>query len=108
MPEVLTRSVTIFCPHGGQAILSSSQSDIFVDRQQVLIQSDVHKIVFCPPDSSRPSCVKIKWSRGSQYLKNREIRFLTKSSRGFCYDNGMIFRGYAKILSTQKKVLTNG
>jgi len=114
MHKILTTSAQIFCQHSGRAILSSSQHDIFANGKQILLQTDVHKIIpgTCSLTStSTPPCVKIKWSQGSlySYSKNERAKLLTEHSIGKCYDSNGVFKGLAIIRSQgQQKVLSNG
>jgi hypothetical protein len=111
MPEILTTSSMISCPHGGRAILSSSNHHLLVDGDQVLLESDVHKIIpgTCPwyDGSTYSPCVRILWSKGSNHTKKNQIRLLTKTSLGKCYNANEVLQGSARILLTQHEVYSN-
>ena len=48
MPAILTTGSTVMCPHGGQAVLFTSNVDALIDGVPALLLSDVHPIVGCP------------------------------------------------------------
>ncbi len=53
MIPILTTTSTVMCPHGGQAMLITSNTQALVDGAPMLLQTDVHPIVGCPSHPSR-------------------------------------------------------
>jgi hypothetical protein len=112
MANILTTSSNIICTHGGLARLSSSNKNIFVNGNAVLLESDIHIIQpgTCPffVGSKYSPCVRIEWSQGSRRLYKNEIPLLYTGSLGKCFNGEGAIQGTANILFSQMKVLCNG
>ncbi len=104
--RLLTVASTIMCPHGGQAILFTSNARIMADGAFVLIESDVHPVAGCPftigPKYS--PCVQIRWSGGAAQTAIDGVPALVESSIGLCLSPEGAPQGTAVIASAQMKV----
>lgn len=104
--NLLTIASTIMCPHGGQAILFTSNARTTADGAPVLLESDVHAVVGCPftigPKYS--PCVQIAWSGGAAKAAVDGVPALVQSSIGLCKSPEGAPQGVAVISSTQAKV----
>lgn len=112
MTMILTTSSNIICPHGGHARLSSSNKNIIVNGNPLLLESDIHTIDpgTCPffVGSKYSPCVRIEWSQGSRHSYKNEIPLLHTGSLGKCFNGEGAIQGTANILFSQLKVLCNG
>ena len=104
--NLLTIASTIMCPHGGQAILFTTNAKAMADGAPVLLESDVHPVVGCPftigPKYS--PCIKITWSGGATKASVDGVPALVQSSIGLCASPEGAPQGVAMIASTQMKV----
>ena len=108
MGEVLTTISKIMCPHGGQAILTTSNTKVSTNNSFWLLENDIHTIAGCPfvrGDTYSP-CVRIKWSSGSIRTTINGIPVLKRESVGICYNSENVPQGTAIILNTQLRVKT--
>ena len=64
MIPLLTTMSTVMCPHGGQAVLITTNTEALVDGAPVLLQTDQHPIVGCPFTVGivYTPCVLIRWA----------------------------------------------
>lgn len=101
----LTTLSQIQCPHGGQAVLLTSNTQVRVDNGFVLLESDVHPIAGCPftvgPKYS--PCVRIQWSAGAARVKIQGTPALVVSSIGQCLGAEGAIQGVALVAQTQAK-----
>lgn len=104
--EVLTTSSIVMCPHGGQAILITSNNSAFAVGSPVLLEKDIHPVVGCPftigPKYS--PCIRIEWSNGTQRTSSRQNPILVKTSIGKCINAEGALQGVAIIVMTQPRV----
>lgn len=102
----LTTASTILCPHGGTAILTTTNNSLFADGAPVLLESDVHPVVGCPftigPKYS--PCIKIQWSMGSTQTLVNGIAPLVQTSIGLCSNPEGAPQGVAIIANSQLQV----
>lgn len=103
--NVLTIAGTIMCPHGGQAILFTSNVRVFADGAQALLETDIHPVAGCPftVGTKYSPCVRIEWSSGSVKAAVNGTPVLTQSSAGLCYNAEGAVQGMATIVNTQVK-----
>ena len=101
----LTTSSQIMCPHGGQAILSTSDTKASAANKPVLLESDVHRIKDCPftVGTKYSPCVRIEWSAGSSKTIVQGIATLVQSSIGKCINAEGATQGIAIVVNTQPK-----
>src|SRR5215471_10183231 len=105
MASLLTTSSQVMCPHGGQATLITSNTQVTADGSPVLLESDVHTIAGCAftigPKYS--PCVRIQWSAGTTMSQTNGTAFLTQSSVGQCLGAEGAVQGMALVVQTQMK-----
>ena len=105
MSNLLTTASQVMCPHGGQATLITSNTQVTADGSPVLLESDVHIIAGCSfaigPKYS--PCVRIEWSAGTTASKSNGTAFLTQSSVGKCLGAEGATQGMAMVVQTQTK-----
>ncbi|MHA2426057.1 MAG: hypothetical protein ACXAEF_14800, partial [Candidatus Thorarchaeota archaeon] len=104
MSEILTVNSTIQCPHGGSAILTSSNTKVTTENGLWLIETDIHTIVGCPfyrGDTYSP-CIRIEWSNGSLVTDILGTPVLKSDSIGLCYNSQNAVQGQALIVNTQR------
>jgi hypothetical protein len=105
MSNLLTTASQVMCPHGGQATLMTSNTQVTADGSPVLLESDVHIVAGCSftigPKYS--PCVRIEWSAGTTMSQGNGTAFLTQSSVGQCLGAEEATQGVAMIVQTQMK-----
>lgn len=104
----LTTASTIVCPHGGQAILMTSNARVTAGGPPVLLESDVHVVAGCPftVGTKYQPCVKIEWSAGAAKVSVGGTAPLVQASIGLCKSAEGIVQGVAIIVNTQIEVLS--
>jgi uncharacterized Zn-binding protein involved in type VI secretion len=104
MPSnILTTSSKIQCPHGGQVILSTSNTKVYANSEPVLLESDTHQVVGCPFNTgSNPSpCIIVVWSGGASMVTIDGTPVLIQTSTGKCYNAQNVPQGITMIVDTQ-------
>ncbi len=106
MPNYLTIASQVMCPHGGQALLLTSNTKITADGALVLLQTDVHPVVGCPfVIGLKPSpCLRIEWNAPATKTTINGVSPLTQTSIGICYSPESAPQGVAIVVNTQIKV----
>jgi hypothetical protein len=99
MPAILTIDNQIQCPHGGQAILTTSNTLFTVEGSPALLESDLHAIVGCPfvLGLVYDPCVLIEWSGGADFLTVNDVGVLLETSVGACSNAAGAPQGVAII-----------
>lgn len=102
---VLTMESRIQCPHGGQALLFTSDERVMA-ASPALIETDVHVVVGCPfvVGLVYMPCVTIEWSAGASRVKAMGEAVLTPTSIGKCLNVSSAPQGLALVVSTQEAV----
>ncbi|HEX9898505.1 MAG TPA: hypothetical protein VGC81_04735 [Candidatus Methylomirabilis sp.] len=103
--DALTMTSTIQCPHGGVAILITSNTRTFAGGAPVLLESDIHPILGCPftVGLKYSPCIRIEWSAGASKATIRGKKVLVESSIGKCINPEGASQGVAVIVNTQIK-----
>jgi hypothetical protein len=107
---VVTASSTVLCPHGGQALLTTANTEVAVDNTPALLESDVSAVAGCPFQipvgvGTKPSpCIRIQWQAGAMQLQVNGVGVLVESSVGTCYSPEGAPQGVASIVATQTKL----
>ena len=103
--NILTTASSIMCPHGGQAILMTSNARSTADGAPALLQTDVHPVAGCPFFIGlKPSpCIRIEWQAGAARATVDGTPVLVQSSIGLCYSPESAPQGVAVIVNTQMK-----
>ena len=106
MIPILTTASTVMCPHGGQAILFTSNTEAVIDGAPALLLSDVHPVAGCAfaPVSPMP-CVLIQWVTGATQASVRGVPVLLQNSVGLCLNAASAPQGTALIVQAQTKAL---
>ena len=103
--NVLNTASTIMCPHGGQAILITSNTRAFANGSPALLESDIHPVAGCPftigPKYS--PCIRIEWSAGAGRASVNGTPVLVQTSIGRCINAEGAPQGVAIIVNTQIK-----
>ena len=104
MPAILTTGSTVMCPHGGQAVLFTSNADALIDGVPALLLSDVHPIAGCPfaPVTPLP-CLMIQWVTGATQAQVRGVPMLLQNSVGLCINPVGAPQGTAIVVQTQQR-----
>ena len=105
MPAALTTQSTILCPHGGQAVLFTSNLRAQA-RSPILLVSDVHLVVGCPftIGTKYSPCIRIEWAAGATRVAAGGTAVLTQASIGKCLSPEGAPQGIALIVNTQQSV----
>ncbi len=103
MSFFLTTSSTVMCPHGGQAILVTSNTIAVLPPGPILLLTDLHPIAGCPFVAGVvPSpCLMIRWLTGTLQSNLYGIPFLLDSSVGLCLNPAGLPQGTAIVVQTQ-------
>lgn len=105
MPNYLTTSSTIECPHRGKATLLTANTQVRVKGVPVLLESDIHSVVGCShtlPGGKYSPCVCIEWSNGSTKTTVNSTAPLLKNSTGTCYNAEKLIQGVATIVDPKQ------
>jgi hypothetical protein len=107
MIPLLTTASTVMCPHGGQATLSTTNTDAVIDGAPALLETDQHPIAGCPFTVAGvySPCVLIRWSAGATQTKVRQVPVLLQTSVGICYSAAQAPQGTAVVVQTQQRAL---
>jgi hypothetical protein len=102
---VLTMESQIQCPHGGQALLLTSDERVMAEGP-VLIETDIHTVIGCPfvVGTVYMPCVTIEWSAGATRAQAMGEAVLTQTSIGKCLNASSAPQGLAIVVSTQQAV----
>ena len=102
---LLTTQSQIMCPHGGQAILVSTNSRVQATAP-VLLETDAHMVAGCPftLGLKYSPCVRIEWSAGATKATIDGVAPLLQSSMGKCFSPESAPQGVAIVVATQSRV----
>ena len=103
--RLLTTASTVMCPHGGQAVLVTSNTRVSADGSQALLKSDIHTVSGCPftVGNTYMPCVRIEWSGGAARPAVSSTAPLVESSIGRCLNAQGGYQGAAVVVTTQQK-----
>jgi len=101
---ILTTTSTVMCPHGGQALLLTTNTEALIDGAPALLQTDVHPIVGCPftPIAYSP-CVTIRWLTAATQTSVRNVPVLLQTSVGLCLNAAQAPQGIAVVAQVQQR-----
>jgi hypothetical protein len=107
MTPMLTTTSTVVCPHFGQAMLTTSNSQALVDGAPVLLITDLHTISGCPfaPGSVPTPCLTIRWVTGATQSSIDGTPVLLQTSVGLCLNAAQVPQGTAIVVQTQTKAM---
>ncbi len=101
---IVTTLSQVICPHGGLAILTTTNSSCLIDGAPALLETDIHPIVGCPftvPPGKPQPCIRVEWMAGAGMCKASAAKVLVQSSIGKCISAEGIIQGLAIIVQTQ-------
>jgi hypothetical protein len=105
--KILDTGCTIQCPHGGQATLTTANSEVKVGGNYALLATDMLTISGCtftvPPGTPMP-CLTIQWSAPATNVMVTEQPVLLDSSVGLCINATGAPQGTATVSGPQTKV----
>ncbi len=103
MIPLLTTASTVICPHAGQALLTTSDTQAIVLGAPVLLLSDQHSIVGCSfaPGGVPSPCLTIQWLTGATQSTIAGIPALLQTSVGLCLNALQVPQGPAIVVQTQ-------
>lgn len=106
MTPILTTTSTVMCPHGGQAQLITTDTEMLIDGSPALLLTDIHPIVGCPftPVAYSP-CVSIRWLTGAVQTNVHNVPVLLQTSVGLCLNAAQAPQGTALVVQVQQKAL---
>jgi hypothetical protein len=93
------------CPHGGAAMLTTTNTEALVDGAPALLQTDQHAVVGCPltVGAVYTPCVLIRWSVGATETKVHDVPVLLQTSVGVCFNAAQAPQGVAVVVQTQQR-----
>jgi hypothetical protein len=102
--NLLTTASTVMCPHGGSAVLTTSNAKVKADGAFVLLVGDVHPVAGCAftVGTKYSPCVKIEWQAGAGSVQAGGAP-LVQSSVGLCKNGEGAPQGTALISATQAR-----
>jgi hypothetical protein len=105
MIPILTATSTVMCPHFGQAMLTTSNTDAVIDGAPALLQTDEHAVVGCTfaPGGVYTPCVLIRWMTGALQTKVHGVPVLLQTSVGICFNGLQAPQGVAVVMQTQQR-----
>jgi len=103
MSFFLTPASTVMCPHGGQALLSTTNTQVVLPSGPLLLLTDVHPIAGCTfaPGGVPLPCLSIRWLTGSLQSTVNGVPALLDSSVGLCLNPAQAPQGLAIVVQTQ-------
>jgi hypothetical protein len=107
MIPILTTLSTVQCPHGGQVMLSTSNTLAQVDGGYFLLLTDRHTVVGCPfvVGPKVQPCLTVQWLVGATQTLVSQVPVLLQNSVGLCFSAEQIPQGPPIVLQTQSKAL---
>ncbi len=105
MGPVLTTLSSVQCPHGGRAVLTTSNASTHA-AANMLLESDTHTVVGCGffIGNTYSPCLSISWAAGATALSIGGTPVLVKSSVGTCKSGSGLVQGVAVVASSQLPV----
>ncbi len=103
MPDFLTPSSQLMCPHGGMVTAVSQNSQVQAGGDFVLRSSDQFTVAGCPiviAGAPHP-CMQIQWMQPSQQTQAVQDFTLTESSVGLCTAPDQAPQGAPQVVVTQ-------
>ncbi|MEO7336563.1 MAG: hypothetical protein ABIV63_08280 [Caldimonas sp.] len=105
MTPLLTTTSTVLCPHAGQALLVTTNTEALIDGAPALLATDVHPVVGCTfwSGPTYMPCVSIRWSGGTTQAALHGVPLLLQSSIGVCYNALQAPQGVAIVVQAQTR-----
>ena len=105
MIPLLTTMSTVMCPHAGQAILVTSNTEAVIDGAPALLLNDIHPVAGCTfaPGGVYTPCVQIRWIVGATQTAVHGVPVLLQNSVGLCLNAMQAPQGTALVVQTQTR-----
>jgi hypothetical protein len=105
MIPILTTASTVMCPHAGQALLTTSNTEAVIDGAPALLMTDMHAVVGCAfaPGGVYTPCIQIRWIVAATQTAVHGTPVLLQSSVGLCLNAAQAPQGVAIVVQTQTK-----
>jgi hypothetical protein len=103
MPDFLTVSSQLMCPHGGTVTVSTSNSQAKAGGDFIVTSSDQFQIAGCPfmlGPNPHP-CMQIQWLQPATMSQAVQNFALTESSVGLCVAADQVPQGPPSVVETQ-------
>lgn len=99
--EMLTTKSTIMCPHGGRAVLNTTNTKVISRGTPALVETDIHPVVGCPftIGTKYSPCTRIEWQAGHSDTMAESTPVLSQQSIGKCINSEGAPQGIAIIVS---------
>ncbi len=105
MTPILTTTSTVMCPHAGQAILITSNTEALIDGAPALLMTDSHPIAGCvfAPGGVPTPCLTIQWVTGATQAAVHGVPLLLQTSVGLCLNAAQAPQGTAIVAQVQQR-----
>ena len=106
MPDLLTTSSSLQCPHGGTVSISTTNTQVRAGGAFLARSSDLFTIAGCPLNvaSAPHPCVRVQWTQTALRSKAVGDFTLTEASVGLCLAADNATQGVVLVNSTQRRV----
>jgi len=103
----LTTTSTVMCPHFGNAMLTTANTQALVDNAPILLQTDLHTIAGCSfaPGGVPSPCIMIRWVTGSVQSTINQVPALLQTSVGLCVNAMQAPQGTALVVQCQTRAM---
>lgn len=103
MIPILTETSTVMCPHGGRAMLVTSNTEMVIAGAPALLKNDMHLIAGCTFSPGAPSpCTSIRWIMGATQTAVHGVPVLLQNSIGLCLNALQAPQGFATVVQVQQ------
>ncbi|HWB84005.1 MAG TPA: hypothetical protein VG675_07685 [Bryobacteraceae bacterium] len=106
MPQLLTTSSTLMCPHGGTVTIVTANSKVRMGGDFAAMASDQFLIAGCTFNvaGGPHPCVTVQWVQTAQRSKVLQNPTLNTASTGLCVAADQAVQGAVQIVVTQQRV----
>jgi hypothetical protein len=107
MSPFLTTTSTVMCPHFGNAVLTTANTQALVDGAPILLLTDLHTIAGCTftPSGVPTPCLTIQWLTGTVQSTINQVPALLQTSVGLCFNALQVPQGPAVVVQTQARAM---
>jgi hypothetical protein len=105
MMRILDNLAGYMCPHGGQVIVTTTNTRVKADASKFLLKvTDQFAVVGCSLATiPSPPCVKVMWTIPSQRVKVMGTPVLLESSAGMCLSAAGAPLGPVVVMAPQSR-----
>lgn len=103
---ILQQGVTIACPHGGSAVVTTTNTAMFLDGAAALLVDDQMTVSGCAFNvSGAPQpCMRVRWQAPATRVAVKGKAVLLSASVGLCVNAAGAPQGPAQVSGYQTKV----